>query len=355
MFWLRDSFSASAFTKLYNVEMTLSVLVGLAVVLVIAVEMVATITMTGGGPVAMGVTWCASRFVRRNGGLKRPLPQLGMITILCTVTGWFLVLWLGWLIVFTSSPQAVLEGSTGNPAPFWSRVYFSGYTLSTLGIGDYQPGTQFYQVLTAFASLSSFFLITLIISFFVPMVQGEMQRRRLALYIHHLGDTPERLLKRVWREEDKTVPILSTLSPMLVTLEHTHRRYPALHFSGAKEPAYALVLAVAMLDEVLTILETTDNVQQDEHFLVSRRAVAGFVSSLEEVFVAFTHETPPLPDLSLIDNSADNRSEEVKERLESYAERRARLHTMLRCAGWTWAHVSKENREPAPVRMMFGE
>ena len=343
--------------------MILSILVGLGIVLIIAVEMVATITMTGGGPVAMGVTWLASRFVRRDGGPKQPLPQLGMVTILCTVASWFLVLWVGWLVVFTSSPQAVLEGSSGDPAPFWSRVYFSGYTLSTLGIGDYQPGTQFYQVLTAFASLSSFFLITLIISFFVPMVQGEMQRRRLALYIHHLGDTPEKLLQRIWCKEDKTVPILSTLAPMLVTLEHTHRRYPALHFSGAKEPAYALVLAVTMLDEVLTMLETTDNIQQDEHFTVSRQAVAGFVSSLEEVFIEFTHETPPLPNLSLVDNavdnlvdkSVDNRSEEVNKRLESYAERRSRLHTMLRCAGWTWADVGEENREPTPVRMMFGE
>ena len=343
--------------------MVVSVILGLSVVAIIAVEMVATITMTGGGPVAMGVTWLASRFVRRNGGLERPLPQLGMVTILCTVAAWFLVLWLGWLVVFTSSPQAVLEGSTGDPAPFWSRVYFSGYTLSTLGIGDYQPGTQFYQVLTAFASLSSFFLITLIISFFVPMVQGEMQRRRLALYLHHLGDTPERLLRRIWREEDKTVPILSTLAPMLVTLEHTHRRYPALHFSGAKEPAYALALAVTMLDEVLTTLETTDNIQQDEHFTVSRQAVAGFVSSLEEVFVEFTHETPPLPNLSLVnqfvdnlvDKSVDNRSEEVEKRLEGFAERRSRLHTTLRYAGWTWADVGEENREPAPVRMMFGE
>ena len=343
--------------------MILGVLAGLSVVLAIAVEMVATITMTGGGPVAMAVTWCASRLVQRKEGLEQPLPQLGMVTILCTVAAWFLVLWLGWLIVFTSAPQAVLEGSSGNPAPFWSRVYFSGYTLSTLGIGDYQPGTQFYQVLTAFASLSSFFLITLIISFFVPMVQGEMQRRRLALYIHHLGDTPEKLLKRIWRKEDKTVPILSTLAPMLVTLEHTHRRYPALHFSGAKEPAYALVLAVTMLDEVLTLLEVTGNIQQDEHFTVSRRAVAGFVSSLEEVFVEFTHETPPPPDFSLVDNlvdkSVDNPldtyGEEVNKRLARYAERRARLYTMLRCAGWTWADVSEKNREPVPVRMMFGE
>lgn len=163
--------------------MILGVLVGLSVVLIIAVEMIATITMTGGGPFAIGVTWCVSRFAQRGGGLRRSFPQLGMIVILGTVTSWFLMLWAGWLIVFSSSPQAVLEGSSGNPAPFWSRVYFSGYTLSTLGIGDYQPGTQFYQVLTAFASLSSFFLITLIISFFVPMVQGEMQRRRLALHI----------------------------------------------------------------------------------------------------------------------------------------------------------------------------
>ncbi len=153
-----------------------------------------------------------------------------MVTILSTVATWFLVLWLGWLIVFSSSPQAVLEGSSGDPAPFWSRVYFTGYTLSTLGVGDYLAGTPFFQVLAAFASLSSFFLITLIISFFVPMVQGEMQRRRLALYLHHLGDTPETLLKRIWREEERSVPILSTLAPMLVTLEHTHRRYPALHF-----------------------------------------------------------------------------------------------------------------------------
>ncbi len=106
-----------------------------------------------------------------------------------------------------------------------------------------------------------------------------------------------------------------------------------------------------MLDEVLSVLECTQTIQEDEHFMVSRRAIAGFVSSLEEVFVDFTHDTPPLPDL-LGDRASD---EEVIKRLGAYSERRARLHTMLRCAGWTWAAVEEENREPVPVRMMFGE
>lgn len=329
---------------------------GTALILVTALEIIATITMAGGGPVAVAIPWLLSRVLQdRHGRWRvRPRPWLGMAKIIATVLLWFVLLWLGWLLVFASSPQAVIETSSGEPAPFWARVYFSGFAVSTLGVGDYRPGGPLWQVLTAVSSLSSFFLLTLTISFFVPMVQGEMQRRRLALLIHHLGSTPQDFLSNCYHaERAEPMPALSTLVPMLVALEQVHRRYPALHFSGSRARQYALVLAIATLDEALTLRLSLSEAAPDEHVRAARRAVHGLLASMEEIFIQVSDEVPPLPDVTSLRRAGLSLpgAAELSGHFAQYAERRRQLKTLVAAGGWAWEDVERTADEPLPVRL----
>lgn len=327
----------------------IQLVLGLVLVMAVSAEAIATVTMTGGGPVAMGMSWLVSRWLQWGGGAARPRPWLGMSVIFATVAFWALAIWGGWLLVFTSDPQAVVHAASGEPASLWTRVYFSGYTLSTLGLGDAVPGTPLYQVLTALSSLTGLFVITLVLSFVVPMAQGEMERRELALFVHHIADNPTDLLDAIWDREARDVPVLTTLAPMLVQLEHTHRRYPALHFASSAEPAYAVALAVSTLDEVLTGLVCAEAVDPSPSLRVSRRAIAGFLASLEEVYVDPDGEAPPRQAFAAL-----GRPDSTEASVERFERRRARLLTLVRVSGWSWEDVCTSNPEPGPVRVMFG-
>lgn len=95
--------------------------------------------------------------------------------------------WAGWWLVFSADVASVLASRTAVPADGWDRVYFTGYTVFPLGIGDYVPDTAWAQVATAVASLSGLFLVTLSLTYLVQVVQAVVHKRVLAQQIHCLG------------------------------------------------------------------------------------------------------------------------------------------------------------------------
>ena len=331
---------------------------GAVIVIWVSMEMIATITMTGGGLASMILPWVVSRiFQDKQGRFRlRPWPALGVTMIVSTVVLWLILLWSGWAMIFNCQPNAVVHTGSGEPASFWSRVYFSGYTLSTLGIGDFSPGNDLWRVLTAAASLSGFFLLTLTISFFVPMVQGEMRRRRTALLIHHLGATPHQIISRCYHpDRAEVMPALNMLLPELVALEQVHRRYPVLHYSGSRARRYSLVLAVATLDEALTLVMSCDDMVHDEHVGAARRAIEGLLATMDAIFIRISDEVPPAPDTAAFARTTlDFPGQEYFEAYVGHLDgRRRQLSTLVEAGGWSWEDVELVENDPSPVRFFF--
>ena len=64
---------------------------------------------------------------------------------------------------------------------------FTGYTLSTLGNGDFKPGTSFWRIYTVIISLSGLSILTIAITYLVQVLTAEISKRRLSIYIATLG------------------------------------------------------------------------------------------------------------------------------------------------------------------------
>ena len=143
-----------------------------------------TLTTRGAGPVTGVLTnlvrWCASAFSRGT-GRRGPLMAAGPIAIGLMGTAWLAGLWGGWLLIFSAIPGAVVNSSTMIPATDTSELaYFTGFTLSTLGVGDLVPSGAVPRFLTALASFNGLVLVTLGITYAVPLVGGAVERRELA-------------------------------------------------------------------------------------------------------------------------------------------------------------------------------
>lgn len=182
------------------------VFVGILILLFVMFDvLVTTLTTNGAGSISGRLSywlwWIALRIHRRRSN-HRLLTITGWVILIGTPLVWICLVWVGWAILFCASDTAIVHSESDVPATVWERIYFTGYTLSTLGIGDYQAQGSIWQLATALASANGFFLFTLAIAYLLPVIAAVVVKRQIALYISALGGTPDDILIRAWNGKD---------------------------------------------------------------------------------------------------------------------------------------------------------
>ena len=273
----------------------------------------------------------------------------GSFIVLGMVVLWILLLWLGWIAIFCTSENAVVSSSTQQPADFWARVYFAGFSISGLGTGDFVPQGAFWQVFTAVASLNGLVLTSLIIGFIVPIAQAEAYRRQIALQIFYTGQTAQDLLLHTWNPQHKTVlePLLRDIADKLVKLDQNHASFPMLHRFCNYRLKESIILAIASLDEALTIAEFAMEQECSCSFSLARRAISGYLCSSRKLGIEPGRKVPPPPSLdSLRQAQILVVSDRLwQKRLESLQQRRQHLLSLVEQSGWSWKQVVSNKLE----------
>jgi hypothetical protein len=177
--------------------------------------------------------------------------------LLVTLLLWVAGLWAGWSLVLLGDPSAVADAMTHAPATVAQVIYFAGFTVFTLGVGDYVPTSDTWRVVTALASFSGLFLVTLAITYLVSVVSAVVQRRSIAVQVNALGDSPAAIVASGWTGSGFSsafVQHLVNLTGELATSAEQHLAYPTLHFFHTPDRRAASPLAVTALDEALLVL-----------------------------------------------------------------------------------------------------
>lgn len=327
------------------------VILGLAIVLVAALDMVETtlILSGGGGPLTQRVINALWRYALDR-HQRRPsrffLARFVWVLLLCMILLWSVMLLFGWTLVFAAGDTAVVDTNTNEAADFWSRLYYAGYSLITLGTGDFRPQGAVWQFTTIVAAASGFFIITLTITYLSPLVTAATQKRQLASMILGIGATPHDVLVQAWKDHDFNVlaPFLVSLVPMLYQHSQNHLSYPALHYFLSQKRRSADAISIAVLDESLTLLEYALPPERRPKVFplkVVRHAVDDYLDKLKDVTIEPTEEAPPPPSLEplrqagipVVDNAAFRAS------LSEVSQRRRLLLALVRSNGWEWQHV----------------
>lgn len=313
----------------------------------------------GGGPLSKRLihylhqAWLGlyRRFFRR-----RLFLTWGSVVILLTLFMlWVGTLWLGWTLIFNGSLSAVRNSSTGLPATVAERVYFTGYTIFTLGTGDYVAEPGVWQVLMALASLSGLFLVTLTITYLLPIIQAASDMRQLAMLISALGPTPQCILLHTWNGRDCEAlgSWLSDISSSLATLEQRYLTYPALHYFQSLRRSEALSLAIAALDDALTIVDLAMPKRcsvAPAQYRPARQVITEFLATLHQAFIDPAAEAPPPPDLAALRDYGlpllDN--QQFHERIQRLDERRRLLAALVERQGWHWDMNTTQNLQYDP-------
>lgn len=321
-------------------------IVGIVLIFVVLFDVLwTTLRLAGAGPLTSWVTNLLWRLALRRTRSHPSLSSAGFLIVLLTVALWIGLVWLGWVLVFGMDPGAIVDSQSGQPAAFWARVYYAGFTLITLGNGDFKPAGALWQALTPIAAANGFFLVTLVITYLIPLMSAALQRRQLAVHIAVLGRTPQELLLRAWDGQGfgRLTDHLIGLTFPLMGLGEGHLAYPVLHCFHSSERDTAMAPNIAVLDEVLTLLEGVAPEQRPDPLAIYplRGAIDRLLSTLTEAHLTPERNPPPLPDLATL-RSAGIRTvdhEAFRCSMEAANARRRLVFGLVEKEGWHWSDV----------------
>jgi hypothetical protein len=301
----------------------------------------------GAGPLTsrlMSGTWKALREI----GTRRSSVQTiaGPSILLLGLATWIALLWSGWMLVFASADSALVDTINGGPISWVELFYFVGYSLFTMGNGDFAPRDGVWQVATSLTTASGMLFVTLLITYVLSVLDAVTQKRAFASNVSGLGMRGEEIVRTSWDGEsfDGVDLPLNSFTAELNELTANHKAYPILHYFYADDREAAAVHSIAILDEAVTLWEIGVPDGKGPNRTILRNARSSLESYLETVgggFVSASGESPPPPDLTVLRdaNVPTVSDEEFDDSLEELAERRRTLRGLVEADARRWPGI----------------
>lgn len=326
------------------------VALGVVLLLVNFFDLVRTVFDVGRGaaPITGRVSdaiWRALIWGRRRGLPHRLVESFGILAVMSVLFTWVTFLFVGWTLVFHGAPEGVL-GVEGDPAALLDRAYVAAGSLFGLSFGDVVAGSPGWRFVTVIAALNGGIVITLAITYLVPVANAATERRRFAQLVTSLGRTPDGIVLSASRVGAESVlgELLLSLNQPLADLGQRHLAYPVLHYFHAHDPTKAVTVNIAALDEALIL--TRYGIAEDAR--PAPGLIEGLRYNLDVFFETYPmefdreeHELPPEPTLDRLREAGipTVSDEEFASALERLADHRRGVAAVVAYDGWGWEDV----------------
>ncbi len=321
---------------------------GIIVVLAIAFDFLyTTLSFNGAGfmsrMLASAVSTVFLFFCKRSDS-REFLKFSGLIHVLCSVTLWISLLWAGLYLIMLSSNLSIVNTASYIPADPLNKFYFSGYILSTLGLGEYIPNGHFWQIVTVLFSFSGLIFITTAITYLINLNSAVLHKRSLGLYISNLGESPDEIIINTYSEGsfERLIKYVPSLQAKINRHNQNHYAYPISHYFYSTSREESLVVSMAALSEALTVIkfhiDKKASVDKDLHPL--HHSIHEFLKTIEQSFAvkASNYENISVDrkklnerGISFIDDTSIG-----DKKKESTEKRRKLFSNLLKSSGWSW-------------------
>lgn len=213
----------------------------------------------GAGPITKRVShllWIVIRWISRNN--SHIISMGGPLILIATLLTGILLFWTGWTLLFAADPGSLIDTNDSFPLSWWERWYVTGFLLFTLGVGDYVMKEGIWQILAIFNAASGLVFITLGVTYILSVLEAVTQKRAFAESVRGMGESVTEVMTDSWNGKDfhDIDLLLNSFSSQLSTLTSLHNAYPILHYYHPGKRDEELSVAVATLDEALTVLES---------------------------------------------------------------------------------------------------
>ncbi|MFD2516781.1 potassium channel family protein [Salinimicrobium flavum] len=236
---------------------TLQIILGLAIIIITFLDFFhTTLSGNGFGWISEWLNRTLNRLIIKNRS-RSIYNYSGVIHLLLTTFVWMALHFSGTYLIFTAGENMVINGTTFVPATYAERFYFTGYMLSTLGIGDFTPGNDTSRILVGILSFSGFILITTGLTYLLSVVSAVLSKKELSFYISTVGKDYEGLY-HYFKKQDELEFLMSDSSDLrqqILKNASSYLSFPMVNYFLTKKRNSALILQLARLHEVLTVLQ----------------------------------------------------------------------------------------------------
>lgn len=273
----------------------------------------------------------------------KTLSLAGPVILATTVFSWIIFLWLGWSLIFYAYPESLLVKSSNSLPDFSDAIWYVAYCLFTIGNGDFTPQGDLWQILSSVIGLTGMLTVTLSVTYILQVISAVANKRAFASQVTSIGKTAESFVIKQWTGKSfGAIELqLNSLSGQLSVLNEQHMAFPILHYYHAARIEKSQDMAIAILDDALTIIELgiKEEEQPAQTILSStRQSIDSFLTTLKSAFINAADSTPPQPDLSKIRNSGVPTVplHEFSEKLQKAENRRKMILGLVNKGAWHW-------------------
>lgn len=212
-----------------------------------------TLSGNGSGWMTNGLNNGLSRLITRLGRLKN---WSGLLHLILIFGNWFFWLMLSSFLLLLSQSDFVVNSTTKVPADIVERIYYTGFVLSTLGIGDFVPGTPFARLLTIALSTIGFVMLTTALTYLISVTNAVTKKKNLATFISRMGSTPQELYQYATAGQGMQLFLSSDddLLQLMNAHANDHLSFPIVHHFLTKNRQRSAAVQVSSLHETLSIL-----------------------------------------------------------------------------------------------------
>ncbi len=308
-----------------------------------------TLSMQGGG-------WLTSRFsqafwnvmlkISGKNGKSKLLAHTGFFLLVLIIIIWVGLLTISLFLLLQSDVDSIVNSSK-IPASTLEKLYYAGYVLSTLGIGDYMASNDLWRIVTNVYAFTGLILITMSVTYFIPVLSAIIKQRKMGINLRSLGSSPQEIVSNAWNGKDYSFFKLQLLSFSDALLEHNqnHRAYPVIHYFHNSEKEHAIILQIARLNEAIYILEKgvkTEYAIPDQELSSIRSALDNYIKVIKEVSnISRAKEAPQPSAINLLQEkgmiSANTQRIDFPKDVQND---RAMFLSLIERDGWKWDDVS---------------
>ena len=309
-----------------------------------------TLSMEGGGFLTNNFSkllWKISFLISGKNGNSKLLGKTGYLILTGIIIFWVGLLWTSFSLILVSDPASIISSSNKTPVQGIEKLYFAGYTLSTLGSGEYIPGTDFWRIITNIFSFTGLVLLTMSVTYFVPLLQAVIEQQKLAVQISGYGSNPQEMIINSYdgKHYQGLTANASELSLALIKHTQNHKAYPVIHYFHNSDRSYNIILELSKIHECLVILEHLVNEEHKPKKSELRSLKVAF-DNYFKVITQITGTNKQKDDLiSSIKTNALVSHNFIDANKEVSFENRGRkiFQKLVENDGWQWEDIQKED------------
>lgn len=279
------------------------------------------------------------------------LNHAGMAVLVAILVVWIAGLWIGLFLVLLSDPNSIVSSNSESATSVLEKFYYAGFSLSTLGVGDYKATSNVWRIITSTSAFTGLVFITTSVTYFVPVLSAVNLQSRIALYIQSMGKTPQAILGNSWNGHDFSAFLGAGTELQIMLIEHTlhHRSYPVLHYFHNTNPALSIKLCMVQFAEAFYLFRyavSHSNAESLKSEMIDT-TLRHYFEAMEKYYaLGACEDAGPMPDVEELRKQGLPLHEpaKIRESFSKHIQAKQKLVApLLFSDGWTWEDVYRNS------------